>query len=137
LSVEVRRRDCGDGSGRDCCRRRDIGRRGASIKQPHFLCLYPRQRCIFCRQGRNLHRPALAPVHPPRETAADKTASNAEAKSTGEGLMLQRKKLGGWSKTLAVAAVAVLGGLAFAPRTGAADKVVKIGITLPLTGADA
>src|SRR5262249_23605487 len=61
----------------------------------------------------------------------------AEAKSTGEGLMLQRKKFGGWSKVLAVAAPAVLGLLALAPRTGAADMVVKIGITLPLTGADA
>jgi branched-chain amino acid transport system substrate-binding protein len=55
----------------------------------------------------------------------------------GEVIMLQRKMLGGWPRTLAVAALAVLAGVAVAARTGAADKVVKIGITLPLTGADA
>jgi branched-chain amino acid transport system substrate-binding protein len=51
--------------------------------------------------------------------------------------MLKRTKVGGWSKLIAVAALAALGGLAVASRTGAADKVVKVGITLPLTGADA
>src|SRR5215470_9646233 len=51
--------------------------------------------------------------------------------------MLQRTKLGGWPRTLAVAALAALAGVAVANRTGAADKVVRIGITLPLTGADA
>src|SRR5215470_13758897 len=51
--------------------------------------------------------------------------------------MLQRTKLGGWPRTLAVAALAALAGVAVAIRTGAADKVVRIGITLPLTGADA
>ena len=51
--------------------------------------------------------------------------------------MLQRRMLGGWSRTLAVVALAVLAGGGFVARTGAADKVVKIGITLPLTGADA
>jgi branched-chain amino acid transport system substrate-binding protein len=51
--------------------------------------------------------------------------------------MLQRKMLGGWSKMLAVAGLATLAGFATASRTGAADKVVKVGITLPLTGADA
>src|ERR1700730_9293468 len=45
--------------------------------------------------------------------------------------MLQRRKL------LAVAALAALSGAAVADRAGAADKVVKIGLTLPLTGADA
>src|SRR6202040_534992 len=54
----------------------------------------------------------------------------------GEVIMSQRRKLGGWP-TLAVAALAVLAGGAVATRTGAADKVVKVGITLPLTGADA
>jgi branched-chain amino acid transport system substrate-binding protein len=51
--------------------------------------------------------------------------------------MLQRRMLGGWARTLAVAAFAVLAGVAVASRTGAADKVIKVGITLPLTGADA
>jgi branched-chain amino acid transport system substrate-binding protein len=51
--------------------------------------------------------------------------------------MSQRRKLGGWPRTLALAALAVLAGGAVVTRTGAADKVVKIGITLPLTGADA
>ncbi len=51
--------------------------------------------------------------------------------------MLQHDKLAGWSKVLALAALTTLGGLATATRTGAADKSVKIGITLPLTGADA
>ena len=51
--------------------------------------------------------------------------------------MSQRRKLGGWPSTLAVAALAVLAGVAVATHGGAADKVVKIGITLPLTGADA
>jgi branched-chain amino acid transport system substrate-binding protein len=51
--------------------------------------------------------------------------------------MLQRTMLGRRARTLAVAALAVLAGGVFVARTGAADKVVKIGITLPLTGADA
>jgi branched-chain amino acid transport system substrate-binding protein len=51
--------------------------------------------------------------------------------------MLKRTRFGGWAKLIAVAALAALGGLAVASRTGAADKVVKVGITLPLTGADA
>jgi branched-chain amino acid transport system substrate-binding protein len=51
--------------------------------------------------------------------------------------MLQRRYLSGWAGTFAVAALAVLAGAAVVTRTGAADKVVKIGITLPLTGADA
>jgi branched-chain amino acid transport system substrate-binding protein len=51
--------------------------------------------------------------------------------------MLQRGKLDGWSRKLAVVALAALAGLAVATRIDAADKVVKIGITLPLTGADA
>ena len=51
--------------------------------------------------------------------------------------MLQRGKLGAWPRTLAVGALAILAGVAVATGTGAADKVVKIGITLPLTGADA
>src|SRR5262249_40703830 len=55
----------------------------------------------------------------------------------GEGMMLQRKHRGGWSQMLAIAGLAALGGLALARRSGAADKAVKIGITLPLTGADA
>ena len=45
--------------------------------------------------------------------------------------MLQRRKM------LAVTALAAIAGLAIVAQTGAADKVVKIGITLPLTGADA
>src|SRR5215467_6925550 len=55
----------------------------------------------------------------------------------GEVMMLQRGKLSGWPRMLAVVALAMLAGLAVAIRTGAADKVVKVGITLPLTGADA
>src|ERR1041385_6422434 len=55
----------------------------------------------------------------------------------GEVIMLQRGKLGGWPRMLAVGALAILAGVAVATGTGAADKVVKIGITLPLTGADA
>jgi branched-chain amino acid transport system substrate-binding protein len=51
--------------------------------------------------------------------------------------MLQRRMLGGWPRMFTVAALAVLAGVAVALRTGAADKVVKVGITLPLTGADA
>lgn len=45
--------------------------------------------------------------------------------------MLQRRTM------LAAAALAAVAGLAIVTQTGAADKVVKIGITLPLTGADA
>jgi len=45
--------------------------------------------------------------------------------------MLQRRKM------LAVAAFAAVAGLAIVTQTGAAYKTVKIGITLPLTGADA
>src|SRR6201987_3664715 len=45
--------------------------------------------------------------------------------------MLQRRKM------LAVAAFAAVAGLAVVTHTGAADKVVKMGITLPPTGADA
>src|SRR5580693_6042565 len=48
----------------------------------------------------------------------------------GEVMMLQRRSM------LAVAALAAMAGLALT-QVGAADKVVKIGITLPLTGADA
>jgi branched-chain amino acid transport system substrate-binding protein len=51
--------------------------------------------------------------------------------------MLQRRKLDGWSRKLAILGFAAVVGLAVAPRGDAADKVVKIGITLPLTGADA
>ena len=45
--------------------------------------------------------------------------------------MLQRRNM------LAIAALATMAGLAVVGGTGAADKVVKIGLTLPLTGADA
>jgi branched-chain amino acid transport system substrate-binding protein len=45
--------------------------------------------------------------------------------------MLQRRTM------LAAAALATVAGLAIVTQSGAADKVVKIGITLPLTGADA
>jgi branched-chain amino acid transport system substrate-binding protein len=51
--------------------------------------------------------------------------------------MLQRGKLDGWSRKLAILGFAAVVGLAVATRIDAADKVVKIGITLPLTGADA
>ena len=46
-------------------------------------------------------------------------------------------RMHGWTKTVAVAGLAALAGLAVATGSVAADKVVKIGITLPLTGADA
>jgi branched-chain amino acid transport system substrate-binding protein len=45
--------------------------------------------------------------------------------------------LDGWSRKLAILGFAAVVGLAVATRIDAADKVVKIGITLPLTGADA
>jgi branched-chain amino acid transport system substrate-binding protein len=43
----------------------------------------------------------------------------------------------GWFKTVAVLGLAAVAGFAAPTRIDAADKVVKIGITLPLTGADA
>ncbi|HXW26429.1 MAG TPA: branched-chain amino acid ABC transporter substrate-binding protein [Xanthobacteraceae bacterium] len=46
-------------------------------------------------------------------------------------------RMHGWTKTVAVAGLAAFAGLAVATGSVAADKVVKIGITLPLTGADA
>ena len=51
--------------------------------------------------------------------------------------MIPRRVLHGWFKTTAVLGLAVFAGIAGATRIDAADKVVKIGITLPLTGADA
>jgi branched-chain amino acid transport system substrate-binding protein len=50
--------------------------------------------------------------------------------------MTQSRMFSRWSKTLAISGLALAGLFAAAPA-GAADKVVKIGITLPLTGADA
>jgi branched-chain amino acid transport system substrate-binding protein len=55
----------------------------------------------------------------------------------GDLIMNPRRMLDGWFKTVAVLGLAALAGLAGATRIAAADKVIKIGITLPLTGADA
>jgi branched-chain amino acid transport system substrate-binding protein len=55
----------------------------------------------------------------------------------GDVIMNPRRIVDGWFKTVAVLGLATLAGLAGATRTDAADKVIKIGITLPLTGADA
>jgi branched-chain amino acid transport system substrate-binding protein len=49
--------------------------------------------------------------------------------------MTQSKMLGGWSKVAVVAGLAALVGLA-GPALGQ-SKVIKVGLTLPLTGADA
>jgi branched-chain amino acid transport system substrate-binding protein len=46
-------------------------------------------------------------------------------------------RMDGWFKTVAVLGLAAVAGFAAPTRIDAADKVVKIGITLPLTGADA
>jgi branched-chain amino acid transport system substrate-binding protein len=43
----------------------------------------------------------------------------------------------GWFKTVAVLGLAAFAGLAGAAQVNAADKSIKVGITLPLTGADA
>ncbi|HML15271.1 MAG TPA: branched-chain amino acid ABC transporter substrate-binding protein [Xanthobacteraceae bacterium] len=51
--------------------------------------------------------------------------------------MFQRMKLQGWSRRLAILGLAAVAGLTVVVRLDAADKVVKVGITLPLTGADA
>jgi branched-chain amino acid transport system substrate-binding protein len=51
--------------------------------------------------------------------------------------MIPCRMLDGWVKTFAVLGLATIAGLAGATRIDAADKVIKIGITLPLTGADA
>src|SRR5689334_17398286 len=51
--------------------------------------------------------------------------------------MTQHKLLGGWSKAAVVLGIAALAGLSPIGPSRAADKVVKVGITLPLTGADA
>jgi branched-chain amino acid transport system substrate-binding protein len=50
--------------------------------------------------------------------------------------MTQSRMLSGWPVTLVLSGLALAGLFAAAPAS-AADKVVKIGITLPLTGADA
>ncbi len=51
--------------------------------------------------------------------------------------MVKSKLLGGWSKAVLVLGVAALAGAAGLATTKAADQAIKIGITLPLTGADA
>jgi branched-chain amino acid transport system substrate-binding protein len=60
-----------------------------------------------------------------------KTAATRRGNPLGETLMLQRRNV------LGVAVFAAVAGFAVVTHTGAADKTVKIGITLPLTGADA
>src|SRR3984893_10527150 len=54
----------------------------------------------------------------------------------GDFPMTHSRMLSHWPKTLGLLGLAALAGVLAAPA-GAADKVVKIGITLPLTGADA
>ena len=51
--------------------------------------------------------------------------------------MVKSKLRGSWSKLALIAGFAALAGVAGLASTKAADKVVKLGITLPLTGADA
>ena len=51
--------------------------------------------------------------------------------------MTKSKLRGSWSRLALIAGFAALAGVAGLASTKAADKVVKLGITLPLTGADA
>jgi branched-chain amino acid transport system substrate-binding protein len=51
--------------------------------------------------------------------------------------MIARRSLDGWFRTTAIIGLAAVAALVGAAPADAADKVVKVGITLPLTGADA
>jgi branched-chain amino acid transport system substrate-binding protein len=51
--------------------------------------------------------------------------------------MIPRRMQDGWFKTVAVLGLAAFAGLASGTQAGAADKTIRVGITLPLTGADA
>src|SRR5580704_17612031 len=51
--------------------------------------------------------------------------------------MIPRRMQDGWFKTVAVLGLAAFAGLASGTQASAADKTIKVGITLPLTGADA
>jgi branched-chain amino acid transport system substrate-binding protein len=51
--------------------------------------------------------------------------------------MIARRMQDGWFKTIAVLGLAAFAGLVGATQINAADKTIKVGITLPLTGADA
>src|SRR5689334_10354420 len=64
-------------------------------------------------------------------------ASHRDDRTLGGPMMSKIALHGGWSKAALVLGVAALAGLAAAGPGRAADKTVKIGITLPLTGADA
>jgi branched-chain amino acid transport system substrate-binding protein len=64
-------------------------------------------------------------------------ARGTKQSDLGDLIMIPRRMLDGWFKTAAVLGLAAVAGIAGATRIDAADKVVKIGITLPLTGADA
>src|SRR5580704_11152633 len=64
-------------------------------------------------------------------------ARGTKQSDLGDLIMIPRRMLDGWFKTVAILGLAMVAGIAGATRIDAADKVVKIGITLPLTGADA
>src|SRR6516162_8037749 len=55
----------------------------------------------------------------------------------GDIIMIAHKMHDGWFKAVAVLGLAAFAGLAGAAQVNAADKVIKVGVTLPLTGADA
>src|SRR4051794_17807030 len=54
-----------------------------------------------------------------------------------EAIMITSRLLAGWSKPVAIVGLSVLAAVGAVATASAADKVVKVGITLPLTGADA
>src|SRR4051794_34453816 len=58
-------------------------------------------------------------------------------KQGSEASMTKSRLLGGLPMAAIAFGVATVAGLACLSPAGAADKVVKVGITLPLTGADA
>jgi branched-chain amino acid transport system substrate-binding protein len=87
--------------------------------------------------------PARSPLASARsrgETAAiNKTSRRmrgTQGFDLGDVIMIPCR-MDGWFKTVAVLGLAAVAGFAGPTRIYAADKVVKIGITLPLTGADA
>jgi branched-chain amino acid transport system substrate-binding protein len=51
--------------------------------------------------------------------------------------MIPRRSLDGWFRTVALIGLAAIAGVSSATQINSADKVIKVGITLPLTGADA
>src|SRR5215471_13675020 len=55
----------------------------------------------------------------------------------GDAIMIPRRSLDGWFRTVALIGLAAIAGLTSATQINSADKVIKVGITLPLTGADA